>query len=420
MSRCLLVVAYHYPPDGAIGGARPARFVRYLPEVGWTPIVCTAAAAESSVGLQVIGVPDRSRAIWEGANDIVSPVSRWQRTRELFLRRFLYPGAFGLTWRSEVAQATLHAVSGQQLAPTVVFSSFPPLASSFAGHRIARRLGIPWVADLRDPVAFGMAGSGSWLARKCKQRAEMEVFRDADAVIINTEAMADAYAERFPQWRHKMHVIWNGFDPADSLVACPIPERSVRVLSHVGSLYSGRNPLQILASVQRLRETASANAPKLRIDLVGPTIVDAACQELIRHGIAEGWVNHRAGSIPKEEALRVSAESDFLFLVQPQSSLQVPGKLFEYIQFGRPILSLAPKDSAIEWILVRAGVPYVNVYPDDSAQETDQKVARFLELESEPVPASTWFQQTFNAERQTAQLAEILNRVVASKGQKQA
>lgn len=415
MPPCLIVVAYHYPPDGSIGGARPARFVRYLGDQGWKALVCTAADAEASADLQIVSVPDRSRLYWESAKGSGSAISRKQHVQELFQRRFLYPGAIGLTWWREATEATVRAVSQRRISPSVVLSSFPPLASSFAGRQLARRLRIPWVADLRDPVAFGMAAPSAWLARQWKQRAENEVFRDAAAVIINTQAMADAYLERFPQYRHKMHVIWNGFDPAERLRALPIPARSVRVLSHVGALYLGRDPFQILRSLQRLRDAGHAMARNVRIDLVGHASLDASCLALVERAKAEGWVNHLAQPIPKEEALRITAESDYLFLVQPQSGIQVPGKLFEYLQFGRPILSLAPKDSAIEWILARAGIPHTNVYPSDSEQQTDQKLAEFLNSDSTPRAASEWFEQTFNAERQTAQLAEILNGVVASR-----
>ena len=37
----MLIVAYHFPPDAAIGAVKPAKFAKYLPEFGWEPIVST-------------------------------------------------------------------------------------------------------------------------------------------------------------------------------------------------------------------------------------------------------------------------------------------------------------------------------------------------------------------------------------------
>src|SRR5581483_9735882 len=42
----VLIVAYHYPPSVAVGAVRPSKIARYLPDVGWRPIVLTATAAD--------------------------------------------------------------------------------------------------------------------------------------------------------------------------------------------------------------------------------------------------------------------------------------------------------------------------------------------------------------------------------------
>ncbi|NLJ28327.1 MAG: glycosyltransferase family 4 protein [Deltaproteobacteria bacterium] len=37
----ILIIAFHFPPDAAVGGVRPAKFAKYLPEFGWEPYVLT-------------------------------------------------------------------------------------------------------------------------------------------------------------------------------------------------------------------------------------------------------------------------------------------------------------------------------------------------------------------------------------------
>ncbi len=101
-------------------------------------------------------------------------------------------------------------------------------------------------------------------------------------------------------------------------------------------------------------------------------------------------------------------EADGLLLVQPQSDVQIPGKLFEYICIGRPILAFVPQRSAVEQILEKAGVPYVCVYVDDEMEVIDRKILAFLGLPSASTPYNAWFQNNFNAEYQTEQLASII------------
>src|SRR3989442_15801640 len=39
--RKILIVSYHFPPDASVGGMRPAKFAKFLPQFGWEPIILT-------------------------------------------------------------------------------------------------------------------------------------------------------------------------------------------------------------------------------------------------------------------------------------------------------------------------------------------------------------------------------------------
>jgi hypothetical protein len=43
MTRTVLLMTYEFPPAGGGGIQRGAKFARYLPEFGWTPVVITSA-----------------------------------------------------------------------------------------------------------------------------------------------------------------------------------------------------------------------------------------------------------------------------------------------------------------------------------------------------------------------------------------
>ena len=184
------------------------------------------------------------------------------------------------------------------------------------------------------------------------------------------------------------------------------------MIAHVGAIYTGRSPDPILASIHRLRTADAGRWGRVQVALIGPlgfgAKIDAA---LIETGTREQWLEYIPKMIPKVEANRITAESDYLLLLQPQSSIQVPAKLFEYLQIGRPILAYAPKASAIEWLLERAGVPYECVYPEDAPDEIDAKVKRLLEIPTGPHRASEWFQENFNARNQTRRLTELIQQI---------
>jgi hypothetical protein len=145
--------------------------------------------------------------------------------------------------------------------------------------------------------------------------------------------------------------------------------------------------------------------------LIGPA--DAGClpaRSLLENAKSEGWLDLRNEKIPKWEADNITSGSDSLLLLQPQSTLQVPGKLFEYLQIGRPILAYLARESPSERILAQSGVPYRCVYPDNSPSELDRVVAEFLALPKANAATSPWFEEHFNAEHQTATLYDLIER----------
>jgi hypothetical protein len=130
--------------------------------------------------------------------------------------------------------------------------------------------------------------------------------------------------------------------------------------------------------------------------------------EFIHRAKTQGWLELVTETVPQREARQVARTSDGQLLLQPQSTTQVPGKLFEYLQIGRPILAFIQANSPSERLLAQSGVPYRCVYPGSTAEEIDEVVAAFFDLPSTAVAPSPWFEEHFNAECQTRMLDTII------------
>lgn len=289
----------------------------------------------------------------------------------------------------------------------VVFSTYPPLGVIPAGLMAYLRDRLPWISDFRDPLSLGLGDK--FLSRRQRfwnQQLEARVFRQAAAVIANVEGAAAMWRERYPRQAKKLHVIPNGFDPEDAPRAREIPLRSQKLIVHAGGLYHGRTPNAIVESLGRLRTSGEAMAAK--IVLLGHVDEKTGLDKpLYDRAQSEGWLEMQA-QVSRSEARRVLEEADTLLLIQPQSDVQIPGKLFEYICIGRPVLALVPRKSAIEEILQKSGIPHVCVYNDDAPDVSDQKLLEFLQIPSTPAQPSEWFRTNFNAEEQTKKLAKVI------------
>jgi hypothetical protein len=388
----LLMIAHAFHPERVVGALRPFRFSKSLPGCGYDVTVLTGSA-------QPAGAPDH-----------VHHIPQRRTFTEKVLRKLFVPGEEAIPWIRPAfrAAAELHAAAPFR----AVFSTSPPSAVHVVALRLNRRFGIPWVADFRDP----MRGSSARLHRAfpyIDSVLEPMIFRHASALIANTDAVAEAWKQRYPEWAHKVTAIWNGFDPDEAIGPAPLPPRPYRVLGHFGEIAAFRHPGALLASVARLIAAGRLDPAAFRIHLSGD-VESPGDPETYASLVGRGLIE-TSPLPPFAEAAARMAESDYLLVIDFTTGapgLQVPSKLYTYIRIGRPVLAITSPNSPVERILSRSGIPHACIYPGSPAEETDCRVLDFLSLPSNPVRASEWFWENFDCTAQTRTLASIIDRSV--------
>ena len=92
------------------------------------------------------------------------------------------------------------------------------------GRELARRTGLPWVADFRDPMAQPgfPADPRKW---ECFNAIERQTIAEADCCVFTTPGAAAEYQSRYPARAEHLHVIENGYDEESfaSLTEEPAP-----------------------------------------------------------------------------------------------------------------------------------------------------------------------------------------------------
>lgn len=400
MRGSVLLVSFHFPPENHSGAARPYRFYKYLRKLGYDVQVLTASRQEERHPHEnVICVPCDAEERRSGVLRSLAPrlLSRWAAPRSV-------------SWAIAAEQAAGHILTRRK--NLVVFSTSPPVVSDIVGGRLKVRFGVPWIADFRDPLTGNPFRRGPGIRPLLDTLVEGWEFHHADALIANTDATLDMWVKRYPKHAGKMHLIWNGFDPEDTVEAKPIPEREFRLLVHAGTVYGIRHPGILLSSLYRSIQHGLLAPRSFRIRMIGllqegwardPTLVE----KLVRLGCLQ----YDGRLLPKREAGEAVATADSLVLLDshaPSGAVQVPAKLFEYVRVGRPILAITTRNSPTDRLLDRSGVLYTCIYPDDTAEQIDQKVLNFLRLPTEPLRARSWFWETFSAVAQTRELEELM------------
>ena len=361
----VLMIAHHFPPAGGSGSNRALAFARYLPLHGWQPVVITPGAAWAiNRDDRLLGeLPSDVRVIrtrsWEPRPRVArtaGPDGRARKTSKL--RRHL--GHLKRFPDAHVGWLPFAIAAAGRVRFDVAYSSSGPFTSHLVGLALKRLTGRAWVAELRDGwYCWNRAifpDYPAWRDR-LERRLEAIALRSADRVVLVTDRMADAFRGQYPDLSpERFVVVPNGFDPAQfPAEAEQQPEYRRWTMVHAGALYYGRSLAAFLEAAARVSSADVNFAQQFRLRLVG-TLDASATAELSRCAMATHV--DVVGQHDHASTIQAMRAADALLLVAnttPGAESTVPGKLFEYLAVGRPVLAVAPPDSSTADVLLRTG-----------------------------------------------------------------
>lgn len=369
----VLVIASAFPPTGGPGVQRTLKFVKYLPQFGWSPVVwtldrCSGLPTDETLLSDVPGgvVIHRREGGRRAMPTLMESIHRTAGKPGLFgaaARRFdrrLRTRHAGASFPDELASWAEASVSPilrviAELGIDVLYSTFSPASNHLLAMKVREATGLPWVADFRDLWTDDYRyREPSAPLRSAHRRLEQEFLESADIVIGVSGRQTNILAAHAPARCDQFVTITNGFDPEDfenCSDAAEVAKNGDRfVLAHVGRFDRWRTPGVFFEGLSRfLRETEAAGKSfELRIvghiDRLTASRVDAT-----------GVTWSRTGEVSHGEAIREMRRADALLLNVPDgpnADSVIPAKLFEYLAARRPILVLGPVDGEAERIVL--------------------------------------------------------------------
>ena len=389
-----LFIAYIFPPLARAGVHRTVRFARYLPALGWDVTVLTIAEPyyppQSPVDRELLTkippeVKIAATPAFQGverlfrlkdavrlrparpaqSNEACSPAAAesaakpmqaengsvaaqakkrgWRQHTKDFLYDLITTPDKEVNW---LAPALHHALKLHRRDKfDLIYSTAPPFTGHVMAKYLKRLTGLPWVADFRDPWARAPWKaeilSGSWRG-KVVARLERQFVERADRVILNTEWNRREFSQHYgATLAPKFSVITNGFDPQDfSGMPARAQLHTKMVITHTGALYRRRNPLEFFQACENLLQHRVISPQELEIRFIG-----VIAPELYKSFEGSSELRQMITVLPQvshREALAFQMESDVLLILQPGTSVSVPGKIFEYIGMRKRILALTP------------------------------------------------------------------------------
>jgi glycosyltransferase involved in cell wall biosynthesis len=368
--RTVLVIAYHFPPGGGPGVQRVLKHVTYLRDAGWKPVVMTVANGdfpardESLLAKIPADVPVHRVRIYEpydlyrtimgakgaaidvNVNKTSAQRSGWKEKLAEFIRATFFIPDARIGWMLTAVKAGVELCKRYHV--DAVYSSSPPYTCALIGRAIKRRTGLPWVVGLRDPWTNFLTTPERWFLPAAIDRAlERSVLTEADAVECAWQGIIDDARLKYPALpAAKFHHVPNGFDSAD-VPDVPYQRNDVFTVTYTGSMYGHRNPRKFLDALEQLHAEGVLAPDDVRLRFVGRFGEDVKAM-LAMSRFATSVEN--IAYVPHAESVAYLMRSDVLLLIvddTKESTEIVPGKVYEYLGVGRPILALAPRQSAI-------------------------------------------------------------------------
>ena len=370
--RRVLIVAYYFPPSGGPGVQRVLKFARYLPEFGWDPAVLTVRGADypardeslladvpGSVPVLRTSIPEpyalyrkltgkaRGSAVDVNVNRPRGEKVPFRERAAEWVRGMLFIPDARVGWLASGTRPG--AAFARRFGADLVYSSSPPYTCALLGRAVARRAGVPWVPEFRDPwTEFLSAPRRPWPARSVDRGLERGVYRDAPRVVVAWSGIAGDFAAKYPaEDRSKFALVANGYDPEDLEGVEPTANRRFTVV-YTGSMYGVRNPDTFLRAAAKLFAAGRMDPERVRFRFVGRFGEDV--RAMFRRPEVAAAVEER-GYVPHAESVAEILGAHALLLVvddTPGAEGIVPGKVFEYVGARRPILALAPEGAVAE------------------------------------------------------------------------
>jgi glycosyltransferase involved in cell wall biosynthesis len=364
----VLIITYYWPPSGGAGVQRWLKFVKYLPQYGWEPVVIVpdpdratypardlSLAGETNSSIHVIQTRDNSLFNWyklifrqknvpsAGFSNDVGKASFFQKISRFVRGNFFLPDP-RRGWNRHALNAARKEI--RERGVDAIVTTGPPHSTHLIGVKLKKETHIPWLADFRDPwtdIYYYRDFYPTLPARRINTRLEKKVLSSADHIVTVSQGLRDILLGKQCCNEQKITVIPNGFDEED-FQDIPGPGGDRFTVTYVGTL-SDAYPID--AFIKAIIELIASGAD-LRLRFIGAVSKNQRTKlSAIPYDHLEyiSYVDHH-------KAIEYMGLSNALLLVIPDHSSAkgiLTGKLFEYIASGRPVLGIGPAngDAAI-------------------------------------------------------------------------
>jgi len=429
----VLIITYYWIPSGGSGVQRWVKFVKYLREFGWEPIIYTPENPEfpsldysfkSDIpsDITVLKTP-----IWEPYNvyrkltnkenepikaGFISENKKhgWKDKLSVWIRgNFLIPDPRRFWIRPSVRYLSTYL---NQNPVDAIITTGPPHSMHFIGLGLKKNFpNLPWIADFRDPwtnIFFYKDLKIGWLADKIHHQLERKIIKTTDCLLVVSKGMKEEFEVLQPK---RLEIISNGYDDADLQSGENVLDEKFSI-SHIGLLTPKQNPMVLWKVLSEICNENFEFNSDLEIKLVGN--VDFSVLESINQFGLQKQLT-KIAYLPHNEAIAEQQTSQILLLLlmnEPGNKCILTGKLFEYLAAKRPVLAFGPTDGDAAAVLRDANAGVMIDFDDEMT--TKNLILNYYSLfKDNKLYLNSKSVERFTRRSLTADLSSLLNSLLS-------
>tara|TARA_B100001094_G_scaffold246185_1_gene242802 strand:- start:16119 stop:17372 length:1254 start_codon:yes stop_codon:yes gene_type:complete len=351
----ILIVSYYWPPSGGSGVQRWLNFSNQLSQKGWDVTVFTALNAKYPIidnelnktldpHIKVIKIP-----IFEptsflqsnnpdnlNSNTILNKTLKWIRANLFFPDSRMF-------WIKTVSKQAIDYINKNNI--NCLITTAPPFSTHLIGLNIKKATNVKWISDFRDPWSDFFQFKLLPLLPFQKNRhsnAELQCLKFSDTVITTSPSLTKKYSII----NENSYTVFNGFD---SYVKTKDFDKFL--LMYSGVMKSIQNPKNLWTVLEEIALENKNFLKDLKVRLIGD--FDNEIKNELNGKSIESKVEFEK-YLEKEKLDKEISMARILILSSVNlDSVNniIPGKLYYYFSFKRPILAFSNNHSDVSELI---------------------------------------------------------------------
>jgi hypothetical protein len=363
----VLIITYYWPPAGGPGVHRVVKFTKFLPNFGWIPIILTvknptSPARDDSL---LAEIPENCKVYKTStlepfniykyftgrkrnellAKDTIikNPDEKFSEKISRIIRANLFLPDARVGWIPAMIKEGLKIIKIEK--PDIIFSTSPPHSLQLGAKKLAKKSGLKWIADFRDPWIEAIWESGIErinLISRFNKRLEMSTLKEADVITVSSNGIRDLLRNKID----KQYVtIYSGMDSTNNDA---IKSQYFQII-YLGNMSKYQSPIPILKAIDMLPHSKKS---LIRVIFVGK----------VYNGFIETFKEYQKIKIeiqnflPRDQMMKFSKSASLLLLLNFSSIYgkgHMPAKIFDYLSLRKPILAVGDKGGSLDDLLTQ-------------------------------------------------------------------